>query len=70
MSLAEYLALSDRVAAVNSREETLELVSSITHANLSPIDRRVLARRLAKAAQTIDPALALAVVTSILPAGI
>ena len=67
MSLAEYLSLSDKVASVGSRAEAVALVESIQRADLHPVDRRVLARRLAKAAQSIDPGLALELVTTVLP---
>jgi hypothetical protein len=57
MSLADYLALSDRVNRVRSRDDAVDMVASLDRANLHPVDRRVLARRLARVARTIDPGL-------------
>jgi hypothetical protein len=56
MSLADYLDLVERIRALRSRDELVSLLREISHPLLSPVDQRVLRRRLAAAASAVDPA--------------
>jgi len=69
MSLADYLDLIERIRAVRSRDDIARLLREISHPMLSPVDQRVLRRRLAAAASAVDPALGREVMQAI-PDGI
>lgn len=69
MSLADYLDLVERIRALRSRDDLVTLLREISHPMLSPVDQRVLRRRLAAAASAVDPSWGLEVMQT-MPEGI
>jgi hypothetical protein len=67
MDLSEYFALTERIATLRTRQDIIDVVRIIAAADLEPGDRRRLARKLAAAARTIDPALAIELLPDLLP---
>ena len=56
MSLSDYLDLVERIRTVSTHDDLSVLLREIGHPMLSPVDQRVLRRRLAAAAGAVDPA--------------